>query len=95
MFWIAFWTNKLFRAYYFIQFFKKKDFAQARSISYGLPFMFVKRDWQNFSLDQLSKYHDFLYTSDFKFKTGSTFYSLDLFYLNHFCVKDTKKKVFL
>jgi hypothetical protein len=87
MFWISFWTSKIFRAYYFIQFAKQKDFAKARSVSFGLPSMFVKGDWQNFSLKQLSNYHTFLYTNDFKVKTGSTFYSLDLFYLNHFCNK--------
>jgi hypothetical protein len=91
MFWIAFWANKIFKAYYFIQFANRKDFAKARSISFGLPIMFVKRDWQHFSLKQLSEYHTFLYTNDFKFKTGSTFCSLDLFYLNHFCSKGTKK----
>ncbi len=88
MFWISFWTDKIWRAYYFVKFCKLKKFRQARIIGFGLPFMFMERGWQNFSLNRLSNYYQFLYNNDFSFKTGSTFCSLDLFYLNHFSEKN-------
>ncbi len=84
IFWISFWAEKIYRAYFVVKFLKDKQESKARSLSFGLPYMFLKRDWKSFSLNMLSNYHDFLYTNDFKIKTGSKFCFLDLFYLNHF-----------
>ncbi len=84
IFWISFWAEKIYRAYFVVKFLKDKQEGKARSLSFGLPYMFIKRDWKSFSLNKLSNYHNFLYTNDFKIKTGSKFCFLDLFYLNHF-----------
>ena len=84
IFWISFWSEKIYRAYFVVKFLKDKQEFKAKSLSFGLPYMFLKRDWKSFSLNILSNYHNFLYTNDFKIKTGSKFCFLDLFYLNHF-----------
>lgn len=84
IFWISFWAEKIYRAYFVVKFLKDKQESKARSLSFGLPYMFLKRNWKSFSLNKLSNYHNFLYTNDFKIKTGSKFCFLDLFYLNHF-----------
>lgn len=84
IFWISFWTEKIYKAYFVVKFLKNNKESIARSISFGLPYNFLKKDWKLFSLNRLSNYHNFLYTNDFKIKRGSNFYFLDLFYLNHF-----------
>ncbi len=84
MFWISFWADKVYRAYFVINFLNKNDYATARSLSFGLPYSFLKGEWKKNLPNVLSNYHDFLYTNDFRVKTGSTFCFMDLFYLNHF-----------
>lgn len=84
MFWIAFWSEQIFKAYYVVKFLNKKNFMQARKISFRLPFSFINNDWKTFSLNELSKQHEFIYNNDFKIKKGSTYCFLDLFYFNHF-----------
>ena len=84
MFWLSFWSNQVWRAYYVVSLLQHKDFAKARSLSFRLPFNFIKRDWKNFSLKQLKNEYNFLYENDFAFKRGSAFCFLDLFYAKHF-----------
>lgn len=84
IFWISFWAEQIWRAFYVTKFLKENNFAKAKSLSFRLPFSFLKTDWKNFSLNELANAYQFLYTSDFKLKTGSTICSLDMFYLNHF-----------
>ncbi len=84
MFWISFWAEKVYRAYFVVKFLEQKDFAKSKLLSFGLPYSFFRGYWKRFSLNQLSSYHDFLYTNDYKIKTGSQFCFLDYFYLNHF-----------
>jgi hypothetical protein len=87
MFWIAFWSEQIWRAYYVVLFLQNNDFISARKMGFRLPIAFLKKDWNLVSLSQLSKLHDFLYFIDFSMKKGSTFYSLDLFYCHHFLSK--------
>jgi len=84
MFWISFWSEQIWRAFHVVKYLKKKDFVKARSMTFRLPFMFIKRDWKNFSLNRLANYFQFLYNIDYAVKNGSAFCSLDLFYFNHF-----------
>jgi len=93
MFWVSFWAEQFFRAYYFVKFYKEKNFSKARAMSFRLPFMFMKRDWQNFSLNELSNYYQFIYNIDFKLKTGSTLCLFDLFYVSCFSSQDKKRDV--
>jgi hypothetical protein len=84
LFWLSFWSEKIYKAYFFIKLFKSGQEARARALSFGLPYGFIKSDWKKFSLKRLSNYYNFLYTNDFKVKRGSNFCFLDLFYLSHF-----------
>jgi hypothetical protein len=92
MFWISFWSEQIWKAYNVVKFLREKNFTQARSMSFRLPFTFINRDWKNFSLNELAKLYQFLYNIDFAIKTGSNFDSLDLFYFNHFMKKYCEKR---
>lgn len=93
MFWISFWSEQIWKAYNIVKFLDQGKFAQAKSMSFRLPFMFIKQYWKNFSLNELESEHQFLYYNDFMIKKGSTFCGLDLFYFNHFMNKFSRKEV--
>ncbi|MCF7799451.1 hypothetical protein K9L05_02350 [Candidatus Babeliales bacterium] len=84
MFWIAFWSEQIWKAYYVIKFLKQNNFVLAKAVSYRLPFNFIKKDWKKFSLEELQNLHQLIYNIDFAVKNGSTFCLFDLFYFNHF-----------
>ncbi len=84
LFWIMYWSDQVWRAYYVVKFQRQKKFQEARKVSPRLPFAFVRRYWREFSSAELAKSHDFLYKADFATKTGSNFCFLDLFFSNHF-----------
>lgn len=84
VFWVIFWSEQVWKAYNVILFLNQNSFVKAKQISYGLPFSFINKDFKNFKLDDLLCLYENLYKIDFAIKKGSTFYSLDLFYLNYF-----------
>ena len=84
MFWIAYWSEQIWRAFHVINLMQQQDFSRAKKISYRLPFAFIQRDWKKFKPKQLLLLHEQLYTIDFSLKKGSTFCSLDFFYFTHF-----------
>lgn len=84
VFWVIFWSEQIWKAYHVILFLNQKNFVKAKQISYGLPFSFINKDFKNFKLTDLACLYENLYDIDFAIKKGSTFYSLDLFYLNYF-----------
>ena len=87
MFWIAFWSEQMWRAYNVVYFLKHDNFIGAKRMSYRLPPDFMRFGWRNISLDELAIRHKFLYDADFAYKTGSTFNSLEVFFSNHFMGK--------
>lgn len=84
MFWVTFWADQIWRSFHVIELMNKKDFVKAKQMSYGLPFAFINKTWTSFSRDYLHELYQNLYKIDYSIKKGSTFYSLDLFYLSHF-----------
>lgn len=84
MFWVSFWSDQIFKAYHVVKFLKKKDFARAKRISFRLPYNFIKMDHKRFCAEKLVDSYEFLFSIDFAIKKGSSFCSLDLFYLNNF-----------
>ena len=84
IFWVTFWAELLWRAQNVVFFMRKKDFVQAKRMSFRLPYSFINRDWQKTDPQELTQAYAFLYNIDYAIKTGSTFYSLDLFYMNYF-----------
>jgi len=79
-FWIAFWSEQLWRACNVVKLLKNKDFAQAKSVSFRLPFSFMQRSWRELSQLELQNAHDFIYSIDYSLKNGGKSFSLDLFY---------------
>ncbi len=88
MFWVAFWSEQIWKAFYVVKFLKNNNFTAARSVSYRLPFTFIQKDWKNFSPSELQKLHQMIYNIDFAYKNGSTFCLFDLFYFKHFTRKN-------
>jgi len=84
VFWVIFWSEQVWKAYHTILFLNQKNFVKAKQISYGLPFSFINKDFKNFRLTDLARLYENLYDIDFAIKKGSSFYSLDLFYLSYF-----------
>ena len=91
MFWVAFWSEQIWKAHYVVKYLKQKDFTAARSLSFRLPYSFINKDWKKAELPSLQLCYQFLYNYDFALKTGSTFCALDLFYLNYFTNNFTQK----
>ncbi len=83
-FWIAFWSEQLWRAYCYVRLQKAGKYADAKKIGYRLPFSFLNRDWRNYSLRELCEAHHFLYGVDFHLKNGGNEVGLDLFYAKFF-----------
>jgi len=86
-FWVAYWSEQLWRAYYVVKFLKQNNFPAARRFAFRLPSSFLKYDWRSCSLEELSQAYTMVYDIDFAFKTGSTFCSLDLMYNKYFLGK--------
>ncbi len=91
MFWVAFWSEQIWKAHYVVKYLKQKNFTAARSLSFRLPYSFINKDWKKAELPSLQGCYKFLYSYDFALKTGSTFCALDLFYLNYFTNNFTQK----
>ncbi|MCK4517711.1 hypothetical protein KAT92_02975 [Candidatus Babeliales bacterium] len=86
-FWIAYWSEQVWRAYHATTFLKHGNFAAARRFSFRLSSSFFKQDWRRCSPDELKQACAAIYDIDFAFKTGSTFCSFDLFYTKYFLGK--------
>lgn len=83
-FWVAFWSEQLWRAYHYIDYSRAKQSALAKKIGYRLPFTFMSRDWQQFKSIELSKAHQYIYEIDSSLKNGGNPVGLDLFYSKFF-----------
>jgi|SaaInlLV_10m_DNA_2_1039722.scaffolds.fasta_scaffold00047_42 hypothetical protein len=83
-FWVSYWIDQLWRAYYVVKFLHQNKINEAKRISFKLPFSFLNSSWRNCSLKELINACGFVYNIDYALKRGSTFYSLDLFFCNYF-----------
>lgn len=83
-FWIAYWSEQIFRAANFVRLARNQKFLEAKKIGYRLPFSFIKTDWRTISAQDLAQAHNFLYEVDYRLKNGSDDFCLDLFYFNFF-----------
>ncbi len=87
-FWIAFWSDQLWRASMYTMLMKQKNSAEAQKVRFKLPFSFINYDWRRYEVAQLYAAHQFIYDIDYRFKNGSPFAGLDLFYSRFFLSKD-------
>jgi hypothetical protein len=84
VFWISFWSEQLWRAHYVVKFYQEKKIAEAKKISYRLPFSFIQKDWKKSNTTELRNAHQFIYDLDYKIKNGFSDIGLDLFYTKFF-----------
>jgi len=82
-FWISFWSEQVWRASLFIELSEQRNFAEAKRISYKLPFSFIQRDWKQVSAHELKRAHDVLYRCDYAIKNGGDANMLELFYTDY------------
>jgi len=83
-FWISFWSEQFWRAFYFMQYSHNKQFIEAKRISFRLPYSFINGDWRRLKADQLRDAHKLLYAVDCSLKNGGNERSLELVYTNFF-----------
>lgn len=83
-FWIAFWSEQLWRAYHFVEYTRAKQPAMAKKIAHRLPFTFMQRDWQQFKVNELRNAHHYLYEIDSALKNSGDPVGFDLFYSKFF-----------
>lgn len=81
MFWVSFWSDQLYRAYFFIAFSQVDNFAAAKQVSFGLSFSFMKQTYKQYQLQELVAAHDVLYDIDTALKNGGHKYLIDQFYV--------------
>lgn len=83
-FWIAFWSEQLWSAAMYISLMRKNDRVEAKKVSNRLPVTFLQKNWRDYSIRELKKAHDCIYTLDHALKNGGSEFGLDLFYSQFF-----------
>lgn len=83
-FWIAWWSEQLFKAHGYLVAKQQKDAAQATAIGTRLPFSFLERDYRLVTPPQLHQALLSLYYVDFWLKNGCSDERLDWWYCQWF-----------
>lgn len=91
MFWLSFWSEQIWRAYYVTLFHKKNLMSSLKKMSFRLPFSFVQKQCKDYSLTELKNAHNFMYDLDYGLKNGLNHISIEDFYTAFFC--DTFKNL--
>ena len=79
-FWTMFWSEQMWRAYWYVSLQRKNRPVDAKKIGYRLPFSFLRHQWHNYSIEDLQKAHTLLYDIEYHLKNGGSEYQLDLFF---------------
>ncbi len=83
-FWIIFWSEQLWRAYNVIEYMSNKKFADAKRISFRLPFSFLQKDYKTIDTQILAVLHQQLYDFDYALKNGGSEIGLEIAFVNFF-----------
>lgn len=81
-FWISFWSDQIWRAFFYLNYLKQGQHTQAKKIAFRLPFSFIERDWRLWDYIALQKLHTQLYQLDSKAKQGATYMALETLLLD-------------
>lgn len=84
MFWISFWSDQVYRSYFFIALTQEENFAAVKLVSFGLSFSFMKQSYKQYKIDELQKFHEALYAVDSSLKNGGSNYQIDQLYVEFF-----------
>lgn len=88
MFWIAYWSDILWRAYHFARLSQMGNQTDAKKIGIRLPFSFVQGGWRQVALNELKNAHNYMCALDRDFKNGIQGLQLiELLYLKFFLLK--------
>ncbi len=79
-FWTMFWSEQMWRAYWYVLLQQKNKPTDAKKMGYRLPFSFLRYQWRNYSLAELQKAHALLYELEYRLKNGGSENQLDLFF---------------
>lgn len=71
IFWIAYWSDVLWRAYYFASRMQAGNISEAKQIGNRLPFSFLQRDWKTADICRLKNAVAALYEIDRDLKNGA------------------------
>ncbi len=71
LFWIAFWSDLLWRAYHFVRLSQAGAHADAKKIAQRLPFSFMQHGWKRVSAESLQEAMYTIYEVDHRIKHGS------------------------
>ena len=84
-FWLAFWSEHVWRAHYFCVAMKQNRREDAQQIAARrLPFSFMKYDWKKYKPNQLQESHQYIYTIDYLMKNGGNHDLLESFFASFF-----------
>jgi len=78
VFWMSFWAEQLWRAYWVRVYLKRGQQAKARSMAYRLPSSFVQQGWKLFSGSALLQAAEYTVFFDSQFKRGAAAGASDL-----------------
>lgn len=70
-FWIVFFSEQIFRAYWFIQYRQSNRTVDAQKIAFRLPYSFIQRDWRKHKPTELYNLHNQLCLFDRALKNGA------------------------
>ena len=73
MFWVAFWSEQCWRAYWVCYYQRNRQTTRARSMSYRLPTAFINSYWKKQSPKKLQNLLEKLSFFDTRVKKGSSF----------------------
>lgn len=82
-FWTAFFSEQLFKGYFYIQH-KGQVPLDQKQLTFGLPFSFLKHDWKMYSGKELQAAHEKMYEIDLSLKRSGSLYQLDTFCMSFF-----------
>jgi hypothetical protein len=82
-FWTSFFSEQLFKAYWFVVN-KGQIASEQKQMTFGLPFSFMKFDWKHHKKEALQIAHQRIYQVDLAFKSGGSGMELDLFCMQFF-----------
>lgn len=84
MFWVSYWSDQVYRAYFFIRFTNSENYAAAKQVSFGLPFSFLKQTYRMYQPCELQGFHQAMYQIDIALKNGGNSYEIDKLYIKFF-----------
>lgn len=80
-FWMAYFSEQFFRAYFYINYKKEHKHLEARKIGFRLPFSFLQRDWKKREPMIFQDAHQRITEIDFNLKNGGSELILDQLFL--------------